>query len=409
MIHPNIAPGQKYSIPHRFYSQDNSSQREIFSAAEDRSKPVSRRTGAFEPVCCQKSSETKLSADSGQSASRWAGAALIRQKAGTKFVYPGNVCYLLYTFFPEPDHPMESVGEYLRKQRELRNLPLAVISKSTKIQCRYLEAIEGDRYDRLPPRFYTRSYITLYAKCLGIDPEEVIHRYQEIQTPPGAVPLEAKKPLHVLRRGIKPWVLSLPVLGMIILVLLSTSFTSYTVRERHRPTVSLQPVGSSPLSQEGLKGFSPHESTEIEAGRSVPRQIIGNEMTKSGPELPGNAIPEEEPGLQILTAKVGKGIDAEEGGPRLIGESSEFASDSQRVYFYTRVRTQKEGKIAHVWSLDGKEIQRIEIEVRPPTWSTYSYVTLRPHPGGIWKVEAREGDNVLSGQTFKVIKSDSLT
>ncbi len=304
---------------------------------------------------------------------------------------------------------MESVGEYLRKQRELKNLPLTVISESTKIQCRYLEAIEGDQYDRLPPRFYTRSYITLYAKCLGIDPEEAIHRYQEMQDPPGAIPPEVKKPLPVSRKGSNLWVLSLPALGMIILVLLSTSFTSRTAQKRHHPSESLRPVVSSLPSREGMKDFSPPEIIGDEKEGPAPRQIAGNETTKSGLELPGNTILEEEPGLEILTAKVGKGIDAEEGGPRLIGESSEFASDSQRIYFYTRVRTQKEGKIAHVWILDGKEIQRIEIEVRPPTWSTYSYVTLRPHQGGTWKVEAREGDTVLSGQTFRVIQPDSFT
>ena len=317
---------------------------------------------------------------------------------------------------------MESIGEYLRKERELRNLPLNVISQSTKIQSRYLKAIEEDRYDQLPPRFYTRSYIALYAKCLGIDPKEAIHRYQEIQGPPIVTPPEARKPLQAQRRSFKAWVFSLPVFGMILFVLLSTSFTSQTPSERQYSTNSLQPVRSSVSSEEGPGSAAPLRITASEAGSSTPSEITRGETERSAPrqiiesktsaprhKLEENATPKVDPGLQILTARFGKGINAENGGPRLIGESSEFASDHQRVYFHTRVQTQKEGKIAHVWILGEKEVQRIEIDVKPPTWSTYSYVTVRPHQAGTWKVEVREGETVLSSQTFKVVESDSVT
>jgi len=304
---------------------------------------------------------------------------------------------------------METVGEYLRKQRELRNLPLNVISQSTKIQCRYLKAIEEDQYDQLPPRFYTRSYIALYAKCLGIDPAEAIQRYQEIQESPTVIPPGVTEPPKAPRRSLKPWVFSLPVFGMIVFVLLSTSFTSQTLSERRYSAKSLQPVRSSLSFQEGTKSSAPLEITGSEAGNPVASQIIAVEIPELRHELRENDAPEEDPGLQVLTARVGKGINAEEAGPRLVGESSEFRSDHQKVYFYTRIQTQREGKIAHVWILEEKEIQRIEIDVKPPTWSTYSYVTIRPHQVGNWKVEAREGDTVLSTQTFKVLESDSVT
>jgi cytoskeletal protein RodZ len=317
---------------------------------------------------------------------------------------------------------METVGGYLKKQRELRNLPLNVISQSTKIQCRYLKAIEEDQYDQLPPRFYTRSYIALYAKCLGIDPVEAIQRYQQIQDPPTVIPPEVTEPPKTPRRSLKPWVFSLPVFGMIVFVLFSTSFTSQTPYERRYSTESLQPVRSSLSFQEGTESSvpleitrseagtpAPLEITGSEAGNPVPGQITGCEMSEARNKLPENAAPEVEAGLQVLTARVGKGINAEEAGPKLIGESSEFGADHQKVYFYTRVQTQREGKIAHVWILEEKEIQRIEIDVKPPTWSTYSCVTVRPHQSGNWKVEARDGDTVLSTQTFKVIEPDSVT
>jgi cytoskeletal protein RodZ len=41
---------------------------------------------------------------------------------------------------------MEFPGKYLKAQRELRNLSLEEIAKSTKIRERFLRAIEEDQY-----------------------------------------------------------------------------------------------------------------------------------------------------------------------------------------------------------------------------------------------------------------------
>jgi hypothetical protein len=55
----------------------------------------------------------------------------------------------------------------------------------------------------------------------------------------------------------------------------------------------------------------------------------------------------------------------------------------------------------HVWLWKGKEFNRIKIDVKPPVWSVYSYITLRPHCSGEWKAEVRDGDNVLKSITIK--------
>jgi len=41
---------------------------------------------------------------------------------------------------------MESLGKYLKAERELRNLSLEETAKFTKIRKQFLEAIEEDRY-----------------------------------------------------------------------------------------------------------------------------------------------------------------------------------------------------------------------------------------------------------------------
>ncbi len=50
----------------------------------------------------------------------------------------------------------------------------------------------------------------------------------------------------------------------------------------------------------------------------------------------------------------------------------------------------------------GQEFYKQEIEIKPPGWSVYSFITLRLEHEGEWNMQAREGDNVLAGLGFKV-------
>jgi len=87
----------------------------------------------------------------------------------------------------------------------------------------------------------------------------------------------------------------------------------------------------------------------------------------------------------------------------------EFACNNQKVYFVTRTNGKKEGKLTHVWSWEGTEFYRIEIDVKTPTRSVYSYLTLRPNHIGDWTVEVRDGDSTLEEVTFKATAPDTYS
>jgi hypothetical protein len=110
--------------------------------------------------------------------------------------------------------------------------------------------------------------------------------------------------------------------------------------------------------------------------------------------------------FEILEASMGTAIEKEGGRLVLRGKCSEFICNNQRAYFFTRIKTQREGKITHVWLWMSKEFNRIEIDVKPPVWSLYSYTTLRPQHVGSWKVEVRDGNNVLNSLDFKATEAD---
>jgi transcriptional regulator with XRE-family HTH domain len=75
---------------------------------------------------------------------------------------------------------MASLGQELRRERELRGISLREIADSTRISLRFLQAIEEDHLDRVPGAFFIRAILRSYAKCIGIDEHQVLNKYQEM-------------------------------------------------------------------------------------------------------------------------------------------------------------------------------------------------------------------------------------
>jgi len=77
---------------------------------------------------------------------------------------------------------MASLGQELKRERELRGISLREIADATRINLRFLQAIEEDRLDALPGAFFVRAILRSYAKSIGIDENQVLNKYQEIYT-----------------------------------------------------------------------------------------------------------------------------------------------------------------------------------------------------------------------------------
>jgi cytoskeletal protein RodZ len=72
----------------------------------------------------------------------------------------------------------ESLGKYLKRERENRKLSLKEVSKQIKVREPFLRAVEEDRRDLLPSVTYVKGFLSAYAKYLGLDSTEVILRYE---------------------------------------------------------------------------------------------------------------------------------------------------------------------------------------------------------------------------------------
>lgn len=72
---------------------------------------------------------------------------------------------------------VETVGQFLRREREARNISLEELSQGTRINRALLEAIERDDFNFFPQRNFIIGFLKGYMRYLGLPPEEVIKRY----------------------------------------------------------------------------------------------------------------------------------------------------------------------------------------------------------------------------------------
>jgi hypothetical protein len=71
----------------------------------------------------------------------------------------------------------ETVGDYLRRERESRRVTLEEISKSTRISRPYLEALERNDFRFFSRPEYIQGFLRGYARHIGLNPGEVLKRY----------------------------------------------------------------------------------------------------------------------------------------------------------------------------------------------------------------------------------------
>ena len=72
---------------------------------------------------------------------------------------------------------MSTFGEELRRERELREISLREVSQATKINLRYLEALESNEFEHLPGGVFNRGFVRAYCQFIGVDSEAMVNAY----------------------------------------------------------------------------------------------------------------------------------------------------------------------------------------------------------------------------------------
>ena len=95
-----------------------------------------------------------------------------------------------------------SFGTWLARERERRGVTLKAISDQTKVSLPLLEGLEADDLSRWPAGIFRRAFVRSYASAAGLDPEDVIGRFEAAHGPGELAPQPVVQP--VLRPGIPP-------------------------------------------------------------------------------------------------------------------------------------------------------------------------------------------------------------
>lgn len=107
-------------------------------------------------------------------------------------------------------------GRFLTQQRELRGLSRDEVAQATKIPPTLIAALESGQVERLPARIFVLNYIRAYAQVIGMEPEEAVLRYEEIDK---TVPSEPPPAALEHARRTRAWIgLALTVLAVALAV-----------------------------------------------------------------------------------------------------------------------------------------------------------------------------------------------
>lgn len=72
---------------------------------------------------------------------------------------------------------MESIGTWLRREREVRGVSLEEVADATRIPVQSLASIEEGRFDELPGEVFVKGFLRSYARAVGIAGDDVLARY----------------------------------------------------------------------------------------------------------------------------------------------------------------------------------------------------------------------------------------
>jgi cytoskeletal protein RodZ len=94
---------------------------------------------------------------------------------------------------------MQTVGNYLRQQREAKGMSLEEVARATRVPMSSVERLESDQFDELPGEVFVRGFMKSYARAVGLDTDDVLARYTASRRVAWVTPLPISSPTRPAR------------------------------------------------------------------------------------------------------------------------------------------------------------------------------------------------------------------
>jgi len=142
---------------------------------------------------------------------------------------------------------MSEFGELLRNARAYRGVTLLDAERATRINRRYLAALEQEAFDQLPPLTYARGIVRLYAQYLGLDPVTILAKFEEAhgQRSMGFRVVPSVQPV---REPLMHWAPNFAVIVFMLAlsaIVFALVYTTYLVPRETLPTLEANGVATS--------------------------------------------------------------------------------------------------------------------------------------------------------------------
>jgi cytoskeleton protein RodZ len=165
---------------------------------------------------------------------------------------------------------MQTTGSWLRSAREGKGCPLEQISRTTKINLLFLQALEEDRFEWLPGGMFPRAMVRAYARALGASEQEAASVYDAQFPPPPPAPPEPQ-------RSSRAPLLAIGVAAMLIAIAAAVSIlywkTGATALATERVTAGESAVSVS-ASTPAVEPESEPEALTVESDAVVETPVL---------------------------------------------------------------------------------------------------------------------------------------
>lgn len=216
------------------------------------------------------------------------------------------------------------IGARLKQARLEKNLSLDYLQETTKIQKRYLTAIEEGNFKILPGKFYAKAFIKEYANAVGLDPNELLeHFYEEPSVQEEEKPAEYTRVKQ--RRDNSPSRSSASILPKVTVVLLIVAIVVLAIvfYSKTASDSSTDPVKNQD-GNEIIRTPQPDEDKDSPSGRTASDEDEGSSDSDSKADSADDEKADDKAGkIKISVVEEGSGsspesvVNAENAGEKI--------------------------------------------------------------------------------------------
>ncbi len=165
---------------------------------------------------------------------------------------------------------MTTVGETLANARAKKNLDLVTVEKAIKIRAKFLEALEKNEFDKLPPGTFVKGFIKNYAAFLGLPVEETLAFYRR-QANEEKIPALANFEPRIGRIALTPQFFTTAGIGLLLVLFFAYLAFSYFQFAGAPPLLVNVPENNLVVNQESVEviGKTDPQATLVINGQTV--------------------------------------------------------------------------------------------------------------------------------------------